>query len=434
MGPIHGSAAVGAKVESIRTALRELHDHPAHGLQVIMDFDLTMTAPGSEQCHHMFETSPALPENLRRRLAPFFTGEIELTTREAWWEGFHDVLIDAKLTKAQVAAVADGADLALRDGTAELMLLLEERGVPLLVVSAGITDIVAETLRGNGLLLDNVTVRANTMHFGEDGKLERFRESPPVHSRQASRDHHSLLNKDMTAVREKAYFDSNSHRRRLLIVGDKPGDADVNSGFAPDDQCLKIGFFDHSHEHPHPDLPPLPVPPAVTMSAAAPVAAAHNGLAGETATTPEGLGFLGQANRLMLRTTQGTAAAAVQGSRGGAFQLSTTSAEQERIRGRPGSQGGGESFVSEGGVGQDNGQRQQQQQQHETTPVAEEELLRAYGDRFDVVACGGHSMDLVADFVRHFVGDGGNSAAASADAEARRHEYEAQQRASPRKR
>lgn len=65
--------------------------------------------------------------------------------------------------------------------------------MPLLVVSAGITDIVAETLRGNGLLLDNVTVRANTMHFGEDGKLERFRESTPVHSRQASSDHHSLL-------------------------------------------------------------------------------------------------------------------------------------------------------------------------------------------------------------------------------------------------
>ncbi|CAN0496353.1 unnamed protein product [Ectocarpus sp. 12 AP-2014] len=430
MGPIHGSAAVGAKVESIRTALRELHDHPAHGLQVIMDFDLTMTAPGSEQCHHMFETSPALPEKLRRRLAPFFTGEIELTTREAWWEGFHDVLIDAKVTEEQVAAVAGGADLALRDGTAELMLLLQERGVPLLVVSAGITDIVAETLSMNGLLLDNVTVRANTMHFGEDGKLERFRESTPVHSRQASRDHHSLLNKDKTAEREKAYFDSNSHRRRLLIVGDKPGDADVNSGFAPDDQCLKIGFFDHSHEHPHPDLPPLPTPPAVTMSSAAPVAAASNGLAGETTATLEGLGFLRGANRLMLRTTQSTmestaaAAVAVQGS--GAFQLST-SAEQERIRGRPGSQGGGEIFVSKRGQEQ----QQEQQQQPETTAVAEE-LLRAYGDRFDVVACGGHSMDLVVDFVRHFVGDGGNSAVASADTEARRHET--RQSASPRKR
>lgn len=56
--------------------------------------------------------------------------------------------------------------------------------VPLLVVSAGITDVVAETLRLHGLLLDNVTVRANTMLFGEDERLERFRESPPVHSRR----------------------------------------------------------------------------------------------------------------------------------------------------------------------------------------------------------------------------------------------------------
>lgn len=56
--------------------------------------------------------------------------------------------------------------------------------VPLLVASAGITDIIVEALRMHGLLLDNVTVRANTMHFGRHGKLERFRESSPVHSRQ----------------------------------------------------------------------------------------------------------------------------------------------------------------------------------------------------------------------------------------------------------
>lgn len=59
--------------------------------------------------------------------------------------------------------------------------------VPLLVVSAGITDIVAETLRLHGLLLDNVTVRGNTMLFGEDDRLERFRESPPVHSRRGQK-------------------------------------------------------------------------------------------------------------------------------------------------------------------------------------------------------------------------------------------------------
>lgn len=39
------------------------------------------------------------------------------------------MLCDARITKAQVAAVAGGADLTLRPGTADLMLLLQERGV-----------------------------------------------------------------------------------------------------------------------------------------------------------------------------------------------------------------------------------------------------------------------------------------------------------------
>lgn len=39
------------------------------------------------------------------------------------------MLIEEGITSAQVAAVAAGADLTLRAGTAELMLLLEERGV-----------------------------------------------------------------------------------------------------------------------------------------------------------------------------------------------------------------------------------------------------------------------------------------------------------------
>lgn len=39
------------------------------------------------------------------------------------------MLCDARITRAQVAAVAGGANLTLRPGTADLMLLLKERGV-----------------------------------------------------------------------------------------------------------------------------------------------------------------------------------------------------------------------------------------------------------------------------------------------------------------
>lgn len=59
--------------------------------------------------------------------------------------------------------------------------------VPLLIVSAGISDVIAEILRARELLLSNITIFANTMEFDEDGRLRRFKESPPVHSRYVTR-------------------------------------------------------------------------------------------------------------------------------------------------------------------------------------------------------------------------------------------------------
>lgn len=55
--------------------------------------------------------------------------------------------------------------------------------MPLLIVSAGISDVIEETLRSRDLLLDNITICANRMLFDEGGRLKKFRESPPVHSR-----------------------------------------------------------------------------------------------------------------------------------------------------------------------------------------------------------------------------------------------------------
>lgn len=197
-------------------------------------------------------------------------------------------------------------------------------------------------------------------------------------------------NKDQTVERERSYFfDSHGHRRCVVVVGDKPGDAAVSVGVAPDERCLKIGFFDHSHEHPHPDLPPLPPPP--------PAAAANNGRASGNAGRCDGavqekFGFLREANSLVLLESLPAANSA------GAF-LSSEEEEEERIQGRPGSQGGGEVFVSSTDELGESGEGRQP-----NTAVSADEMLRAYGDSFDVVACGGHSMDLVADFIRHFVG------------------------------
>lgn len=100
---------------------------------------------------------------------------------------------------------------------------------------------------------------------------------------------------------------------------------------------------------------------------------------------------------------RGGDAATVKGSGGGGAFV--TSGDDIRIQGRPGSQGGGEIFLPSSGEDTErSGGGERTPARPGTAAVEAEELLRAYGDRFDVVACGGHSMDLVTDFVRHFVG------------------------------
>lgn len=248
----------------------------------------------------------------------------------------------------------------------------------------------------------------------------------------------------------------------MVVVGDKPGDADVNHGIVPDERCIKIGFFDHSREHPHPDLPPLPsrtrTPTAAHPAGAAP---AGDGLSSgcdseQIGVSPHVVGVVPreevspQRQKGQPRTEKDGVAEGIElvcdsvsllectvevGAKSAAAVESASS--EDRIAG---SQGGGEISVSRttstsstaatassvmGGIvettrstsivtvdcggslalrGSDDGDAT-------SLPgggggaVEVEEMLLAYGESFDVVARGGHSMDIVADLIRRLIGE-----------------------------
>lgn len=106
--------------------------------------------------------------------------------------------------------------------------------------------------------------------------------------------------------------------------------------------------------------------------------------------------------------------AAAPGGRGsGGPAVLSSLPQEERIRGRPGSQGGGETFatkVDPGRVSEEDGKELPDGAAADTddATVAAEKLLRMYGESFDLVACGGHSFHLITDFVVHFVGGSGS--------------------------
>ncbi|CAM9298038.1 unnamed protein product [Discosporangium mesarthrocarpum] len=160
-------------------------------------------------------------------------GAVQVSSYDEWWEAVHGLLMRHQLTRAQISAVVRGARVSLRPGTEDLLRLLHKLGVPLLIVSAGITDVIQETLSSHGLLLDNISICSNTMIFGDDDKLVDFKETPPVHSR----------NKSSTNERESVYFAKHAHRQCVVVVGDRPGDAHVTCGLVPDEKCIKVGFY-----------------------------------------------------------------------------------------------------------------------------------------------------------------------------------------------
>jgi phosphoserine phosphatase len=68
-------------------------------------------------------------------------------------------------TTVQVSENVDSGLLRLRPGAAELMRLCHEWNIPLLIVSAGVTDVIEETLRNQGEVLSLISVCfENRMH------------------------------------------------------------------------------------------------------------------------------------------------------------------------------------------------------------------------------------------------------------------------------
>ena len=246
------------------------------------------------------------------------------------------------------------------------------------------------------------------------------------------------------AEREREYFESHAARRCVLVVGDKPGDADMSHGVAPEERCLKIGFFDHSREHPHPDLPPLPPPlslPAVS--------------AGSDGSHPDGAGHsyawgggfeLGAQTRVYSPSPADEEEGHDEPSRSCVHASATDLADLEghgassvhlkRIAGsprRPEKEDhrhllarlaeGASSAIRPPSLAGDKGppdltMAPEGRQAHGEEPsrqdsgffLAADQMLIVYGDSFDVVARDGHSMGLVTDVLRHVIGESGDRA------------------------
>ncbi|XP_018620206.1 7-methylguanosine phosphate-specific 5'-nucleotidase-like [Scleropages formosus] len=223
-------------------------------IQVISDFDMTLTrfaynGKRCPTCHNILDNSKLINEECKIKLAElldrYYPIEIDvsrpmeekLPLMVEWWTKAHDLLIEQKIQKDRLAVVVRESDAMLRDGYKLFFDHLQEKGVPLLIFSAGIGDVLEEVIQQAGVFHPNVKVISNYMDFDETGTLQAFK-GELIHT----------YNKREGALLNTELFQELRTRPNVLLLGDSLGDLTMADGVHSMENILKIGFLNDKVE------------------------------------------------------------------------------------------------------------------------------------------------------------------------------------------
>lgn len=165
-------------------------------LILILDFDRTITsfwwrrptaaAPGErgQSCHGVVESTqtPELKAKAEALNAYFYpietsaslTREEKIPYMRAWYASINSLLVEAKLTRASLVDSVRRAHTRLRDGIDRVFAFAAAHDVPLIVFSAGISDVLEEVIRQRyGALHAKYHIVSNRMCWSDDADVDK---------------------------------------------------------------------------------------------------------------------------------------------------------------------------------------------------------------------------------------------------------------------
>merc|ERR1712038_2104220 len=107
---------------------------------------------------------------------------------------------------------------------------LDEHRVPLLILSAGLRDVIEMTLRNQNRLYNNIKIVSNFLDFNHQGVAVGLK-GDLIH----------IFNKNQSAVQNTDYFERQGGRQNIMLLGDSMGDLTMAAGAKGDRNIIKIG-------------------------------------------------------------------------------------------------------------------------------------------------------------------------------------------------
>ncbi|KAM9716914.1 7-methylguanosine phosphate-specific 5'-nucleotidase-like [Menidia menidia] len=238
----------------VEDTLHTMQQSGAGALQVISDFDMTLTrfAHNGKRVattHNILDNRLLINEDCTKKMKELLntyypieidasrSAEEKLPLMVEWWTKVHELLIQQRIRKDFLAQAVKESSAMLRDGHKVFFDQLAEHQVPLLIFSAGIGDVLEEVIRQNDVFHPNVHIISNYMDFDHTGVLRAFK-GQLIHT----------YNKREGALSQAAGLKQLQGRPNILLLGDSLGDLTMADGVPEPQNILTVGFLNDKVE------------------------------------------------------------------------------------------------------------------------------------------------------------------------------------------
>ena len=245
---------VTANVDRVQTKIRGLIKDGHANLQFIVDFDNTLTKTHRDgvslDCSWgVLENYKELPSSYHERVRAakdkYHPIELDVSISQEekipimiqWYQEANRCLADSGVKLPWLPLMVEQSNVELRDQTDNMLKTLHSKEVPVLVLSAGVGDLINHIMDHFGVLHSNVKLVSNFLKFDEEGNIVGLKgeESELIH----------MYNKAET-VRKRS--EEASERKNVIVLGDSLGDLHMAAGVKDPNVVLTIGFLNNNIE------------------------------------------------------------------------------------------------------------------------------------------------------------------------------------------
>lgn len=222
-------------------------------LKFIIDFDYTITKRFASEGKNNHTTYSALRAAIGKEIeekgntlysnyafklqdySGLYSDKKKAQLCEEWYEKTHELFIE-KCHKKHLENIT----IPIREYVKEIFDFCADYGIPIIVFSTGIYNVIFEILKKEYLMTSNVLIAANVLHFGEDDFVKGF-SNPVIH------DWNKRFDFITKVIEIKGYQDFEkmyeySKRTDLILIGDNEIDINMAVGMENVQRELRVGL------------------------------------------------------------------------------------------------------------------------------------------------------------------------------------------------